>query len=134
MTKKRYRIELTESQLRLVARCVEDCHRFMCGQMELSNTISCLKNRKELRQRLADLQPLVTPELTMGANWDWSGCGCPDKWQRQFIAQTYYLYREIYHRLTEEEAKEKDVDWNVYLSETLTCEDSGEPIKVDVLK
>ena len=30
-----WRIELTERQLMLMARCVEDCHRFMSGQMEM---------------------------------------------------------------------------------------------------
>lgn len=38
MTK--YRITLTEKQLRLVSRCVEDCHRFAAGQTELWNTTS----------------------------------------------------------------------------------------------
>ena len=35
---KKYRITLTEEQLRLIADCVEDCHRFACGQTELWNT------------------------------------------------------------------------------------------------
>ena len=33
----KWRIEVTEHQLRLMAQCVEDCHRFIGGQMELSN-------------------------------------------------------------------------------------------------
>ena len=55
----------------------------------------------------------------------------PDKNQRKFIAETYYLYREIYHQLTLEAAKHEDMWWNVYLGETLTCNESGEPIKVE---
>lgn len=47
------------------------------------------------------------------------------------IAETYYLYREIYHQLTLEAAKGSDMSWNVYLGETLTCSESGEPIKVE---
>ena len=35
---KKYRITLTEGQLMLVSKCVEDCHRFACGQTELWNT------------------------------------------------------------------------------------------------
>ena len=35
---KKYRITLTEEQLRLIADCAEDCHRFACGQTELWNT------------------------------------------------------------------------------------------------
>ena len=37
---KKYQIELTETQLRLIADCVEDCHRFAGGQTELHNTVS----------------------------------------------------------------------------------------------
>ena len=123
MEEKKWRIELTEHQLRLIANCVEDCHRFIGGQMELSNSTACLKHGRHLGEELARLQPFVTPEL---------GCGsCPDENQRKFIAETYYLYREIYHQITLEEAKDKDMGWNVYLGETLTCKDSGEPIKVE---
>ena len=41
---KKWRIELTEHQLRLIANCVEDCHRFIAGQMELNNSTACLKS------------------------------------------------------------------------------------------
>ena len=128
---KKWRIELTEHQLRLIANCVEDCHRFIGGQMELSNSTACLKHYRELSEELGKLQPFVTPELEHGASYGWNGCTCPDEHQRRFIAETYYLYREIYHQLTLEAAKHKDMGWNVYLDETLTCNESGEPIKVE---
>ena len=131
MEEKKWRIELTEHQLRLIANCVEDCHRFIGGQMELSNSTACLKHGRHLGEKLATLQPFVTPELECGASYGWSGGSCPDENQRKFIAETYYLYREIYHQLTLEAAKDKDMDWNVYLGETLTCKDSGEPITVE---
>ena len=131
MKEKKWRIELTEHQLRLIAQCVEDCHRFIGGQMELSNSTVCLKHYSELSEALSKLQPFVTPELRRNASYGWSGGSCPDKNQRKFIAETYYLYREIYHQLTLEAAKHKDMGWNVYLSETLTCAESGEPIKVE---
>ena len=38
MKEKKWRIELTEHQLMILAKCVEDCHRFVGGQMELSNS------------------------------------------------------------------------------------------------
>ena len=44
---KKYRITLTEEQLMLVANCVEDCHRFICGQTDLHNTISHIEEFKE---------------------------------------------------------------------------------------
>ena len=132
MKEKKWRIELTEHQLRLIANCVEDCHRFIGGQMELSNSRACCpEHYLELSEELDKLQPLVTPELGRGASDGWDGGFCPDDNQRKFIAETYYLYREIYHQLTLEAAKYKDMGWNVYLGETLTCSESGEPIKVE---
>lgn len=131
MKEKKWRIELTEHQLRLIANCVEDCHRFIGGQMELSNSTACLKHGRHLGEELSTLQAFVTPLLERGAYYGWNGSNCPDDNQRKFIAETYYLYREIYHQLTLEAAKHKDMGWNVYLGETLTCNESGEPIKVE---
>ena len=131
MKEKKWRIEVTEHQLRLMAQCIEDCHRFIGGQMELSNSTACLTHHLDLSNELDKLQPFVTPELGCGASYGWNGCTCPDDNQRKFIAEIYYLYREIYHQLTLEAAKHKDMGWNVYLGETLTCSESGEPIKVE---
>ena len=131
MKEKKWRIEMTEHQLRLIANCVEDCHRFIGGQMELSNSTACLKHGRHLGEELSTLQAFVTPLLERGASYGWNGGSCPDKNQRKFIAETYYLYREIYHQLTLDAAKHKDMGWNVYLGETLTCNESGEPIKME---
>lgn len=131
MKEKKWRIELTEHQLRLIANCVEDCHRFIAGQTELNNSTACLKHYQELSEELGKLQPLVTPLLERNAAYGWSGGSCPDNNQRKFIAETYYLYREIYHHIILEAAKHDDMSWNVYLGETLTCGESGEPIKVE---
>ena len=131
MKEKKWRIELTEHQLRIMAQCIEDCHRFIGGQMELSNSTSCLTHHLELSEELCKLQQLVAPNLGRGASYGWSGGSCPNENQRKFIAETYYLYREIYHQLTLEAAKHKDMGWNVYLGETLTCSESGEPIKIE---
>ena len=99
--------------------------------MELSNSTACLKHYRELSEELGKLQPLVTPLLGRGASYGWNGGSCPDENQRKFIAETYYLYREIYHQMTVDVAKHEYMDWNVYFSETLTCSESGEPIKVE---
>ena len=131
MKQKKWRIELTEHQLRLMAQCVEDCHRFIGGQMELSNSTVCLKHYRELSEELRKLQPLVTPLLGRVASYGWNGGSCPDENQRKFIAETYYLYREIYHQITVDEAKYEDMDFNRFLGKTLTCDESGEPIKVE---
>ena len=79
MKEKKWRIELTEHQLRLMAQCVEDCHRFIGGQMELSNSTDCLKHYRELGEALGKLQPLVTPELRRNASYGWNGGSCPTR-------------------------------------------------------
>ena len=99
--------------------------------MELSNSTSCLTHYMELSEELGKLQPLVTPQLECGASYGWNGGACPNDNQRKFLAETYYLYREIYHQVTLDDAKHRYMDWNVYHDETLTCKDSGEPIKVE---
>ena len=53
MKETKWRIELNEHQLRLIANCVEDCCRFIGGQMELSNSTACLKHYRELVKFLA---------------------------------------------------------------------------------
>ena len=131
MKEKKWRIEVTEHQLRLMAQCIEDCHRFIGGQMELINSTSCLTHYMELSEELGKLQPLVTPQLECGASYGWNGGACPNDNQRKFLAETYYLYREIYHQVTLDDAKHRYMDWNVYLGDTLTCKESGEPIKVE---
>lgn len=127
---KKYQITLTEEQLMLMARCVEDCSRFAAGQTELGNTLLFTDKYPhfELRRSLQDLQPLVTPGLGRGASYGWNGSNCPNEEQRKFIAQSYYLYREIYHQHNLAEG----ID-NVYTSETLRCADSGEPIQIKVI-
>ena len=103
----------------LIDGCVEDCHRFACGQTELWHTSSQFdsKNRAELRTQLQNLQSLVTPELGRGASYDWAGNGCEDLFQRKFIAKTYAIYREILHKV---------VNNGVYASPTLRCDEGGE--------
>lgn len=127
---KKYQITLTEEQLMLMARCVEDCSRFAAGQTGLVNTLLFIDRypRFELRRNLKDLQPLVTPGLSRGVSYGWNGCSCPNEEQRKFIAQTYYLYREIFHQHNLAEGIN-----NVYTSETLRCKDSGETIQIKVI-
>ena len=122
----KYQIELNEEQLYLIAHCVEDIHRFMGGQMELSNCTSSLDECRELRNKLRELQPLVTPDLPHNSSYGWSGSDCPNKYQREIIAKTYPIYREIYHFF----AVKNDQEYNVYHSDTLTCPEGGEPIKI----
>ena len=99
--------------------------------MELSNSTACIEHHLELSEELGKLQQFVAPNLGRGASYGWDGGHCPNENQRKFLAETYYLYREIYHQVTLEDAKHQDMSWNVYSGETLTCNDSGETIKVE---
>lgn len=128
---RKYTITLNEEQLMLVSSCIEDIHRFLCGDMELRNATSVLdvKDRNVLYKRMEQLKPLVTPELHLGQEYDWAGNGCPDEAQRKLIAATYYLYREMRHQYALANNHN-----NVYSSPTLTCEDSGEPIRITYAK
>ena len=126
MKEKQYRITVSESQLRMIANCVEDCSRFMAGDMDLLNCTSVLDYQNELQDEMKRMQQYVTPDLCIGANYDWAGTHCPNGLQRKFIAASYYLYREIRHF----DAVNRGVD-NVYRSPTLTCADSGMPIVIE---
>lgn len=129
-TEQKYTLTVTESQLKLIANCVEDMSRFMSGQTELWNTIFHLENFGDLRDKLKELHPLVTPELEPNASYGWSGGRCPNKDQARFIAQSYAVYREIKHRLRVLNRKPDD-GYNVYDSETLTCKLGGELPKIE---
>lgn len=120
---RRWLVELTERQLRDVIDCVESLHRFACGQMELdaaTRLIPDTARMHEMRERLGELQNLMTPDLAYGSSHPWNGGRCPDPAQRDFIARTYPLYRELRHILT----LDRGLD-NVYSGETLTC---GHPL------
>ena len=116
---KKYRVILTEEQLMLIAKCVEDCHRFVCGQTGLDNTISvlCSSHKLEIKERLKLLQKFVNSNLLPNQSYDWAGTGCKDEQQRNFIAKTYAIYREILHKV---------VNYGVYESPTLTCKEGGQ--------
>lgn len=134
-TEKKYRITLSERQLYRVIECVEDIHRFMGGQVELQYATCMLDNMHELHDKMRkEIYPLVVPELYRqygrNASYGWNGGSCPNEHQRKFLAETYYLYREILHQLTIRDSKD---DWSVYNSSTLRCEDSGEPIIIEEL-
>lgn len=120
-TEKKYRITLSERQLYRVIECVEDIHRFMGGQVELQYATCMLDNMHELHAKMRkEIYPLVVPELHRqhgrNASYGWNGSTCPNKHQKKFLAETYYIYREILHQLTIRNDKD---DWSVYNGSTL---------------
>lgn len=122
---KNFQITVNEHQLQLIADCIEDCCRFLAGQTELWHTISQLPNYLVLREKLEELQLLVTPYLLKGASYGWTGGNCPNERQKKLIAETYYLYRTMLYALHKD-----DDNYNVYTSPALRCEDSGEEIEI----
>ena len=131
MENKKYQLTVNQHQLRLIADCIEDCHRFIAGQTELSNSTFLLPEYCDIQKKLKELHSLVVPELHKesgnGSSYDWAGNNCEDEQRRKFIAETYYLYREIRHFLATEN---NNSNFNVYKSKTLRCKESGEPITI----
>ena len=127
---KKYTITCTEEQLRLIAHAVEDWHRFLSGQCELSNATSYINDAHTMHECQDALRQYirhyVVPELPHPfSSYGWSGGECPNKHQRHAIAQSYGIYRQILHFF----AVSKGHD-NVYTSDTLTCDDSIPLIEV----
>jgi hypothetical protein len=130
---KKYRITMTESQLRLMINAVEDWCRFLGGQCEMNNATSMVDNMHEAQENLMTfVKPHITPLLPRNASYGWSGGACPNERQRKAIAMSYMLYREPLHYLTVH--SEYKMDWNVYNSETLTCPEQGEMIHIEEVR
>ena len=113
---KKYRIELSEEQLRLVANCLEDISRFASGQTELKNTIEEMTKHLDhdiSHERLKDAdlylrgaKAVLLPELQTNQSYGYNST--------EFIGNTYQIYRTILHCL----AIENNWD-NVYSSPAL---------------
>lgn len=133
---RRYRLTVSEGQLRMIADCVEDMSRLMAGQTDMWNTLSRLDKYYEIRERLEELKPLVTPGLERNASYGWDGGGCPERRQAEYIARGYALYREILHRMRVlRRGKDSGKgEYCVYDSPTLRCELGGELPVVELVE
>lgn len=123
----KYRIELSEEQMRLISSCIEDINRFASGQWELNYTISAMleglpfeekmKRRKEVEEHLKQVKHILLPYLPDNGSKGYNGS--------DFIGNTYQIYREILHKLA------IDNNWdNVYSSPTLPSGNMGR-IKIE---
>lgn len=136
MTETKYTIQLTESQLQLIAKCVEDLHNFMAGDMTLKNTVEVMVREDKNIYKKGSIENLLTrikvfmyPKL-MGDNiYPHNGMGAEFKSQEDFIADTYQIYRELYH--ISAVANNED---NEYLSETPKFKNRQKPRLVRVSK
>lgn len=131
---KKYQITVTETQLRLMANAIEDWHRFLSGQCEMSNATSLVKDCRKARENLQQhVRPFIVPELEYrGSSYGWDGGTCPNGHQRKAIAMSYMIYRETLHFFATHSGK--DMSWSCYSSPTLTCPEQGELIKIEEIK
>ena len=81
---KKYTIELSEEQMRLVAQCLEDVSRFAAGQWELQNTIEAMvkglpfddqiKRRDDAEEHLRRAKQVLIPQFADNQSYvyrDW---------------------------------------------------------------
>lgn len=126
---KKYTIELSEQQMRLIAYCLEDISRFASGQYELKYTIEEMLNefpfdeqmerRKEVEELLKRVKQILLPKFPKNASKTYN--------ENEFIGNTYQIYRTILHQLA------KDNNWNnVYSSPTLSSGNLG-TIKIEAV-
>lgn len=113
---KKYKIELSESQMRLIANCLEDVSRFARGQWEMMHTIESMlvnlpfeeqiNKRQKVEELFREAKRILLPDLSDNANKGYNGT--------DFIGNTYQIYRTILHQLA------IDNNWNnVYSSPAL---------------
>jgi len=127
---KKYTIQLSEEQMRLIAQCLEDVSRFASGQWEMQNTIEAMikglpseeqiKRRDKAEKLLKRTKKVLLPEMSDNSSKGYNGT--------EFIGNTYQIYRTILHQF----AKDKNWD-NVYSYPALPSGTLG-TIKIELLK
>jgi hypothetical protein len=119
---KKYKIEVSESQMLLIAQCLEDLSRFASGQCEMQNTIEAMvkgldfdiqiERRDDAEKLLKQAKRVLLPKVTDNGSLTYNGTN--------FIGNTYQIYRTILFQLA------KDNNWNnVYSSPALASGNMG---------
>lgn len=113
---KRYTIELSEEQMRLISDCMDDVSRFAAGQWQLRSTIEemlrglpfdeQMRRRNEAEELLRQAKRVLLPDFADNQSFGYNST--------EFIGNTYQITRTILHQL----AKDNDLD-NVYSSPAL---------------
>jgi hypothetical protein len=98
---KKYKIELSEEQMFLIAHCLEDVSRFASGQWELRYTIEemlrglpfdeQMEKRDKVEELLKQTKKILLPYLLDNQSKNYNGS--------EFIGNTYQIYRTIFHQL-----------------------------------
>ena len=108
---KRYTIELSEEQMRLIADCMDDVSRFAAGQWQLRSTIEemlrglpfheQMKRRNEAEELLRQAKRVLLPDFADNQSFGYNST--------EFIGNCYQISRTILYQLA------KDNGWdNVY--------------------
>lgn len=124
----KYQITCSKEQLMTIANAMEDWHRFLAGQCEMSNATMMLqaKDAVKARNNLNEyVRPHIVPQLQRGASYSWDGGNCTNEHQRKAIAMSYGIYREILHFIAVLNNRD-----NMYINKTLTCDEQGELITI----
>jgi hypothetical protein len=127
---KKYKIEVSEDQMRLISSCLDDVSRFAAGQYEMRYTIEQMlrglpfeeqmKRRREVEDLLRQVKRVLLPDMSDNAGKGYDST--------EFIGNTYQIYRTILHQLA------IDNDWNnVYSSPSLPSGNLGS-IKIELIK
>ena len=126
---KKYKIELSEDQMRLIADCLDDVSRFAGGQWEMTHTIETmvkglpvdeqLRRRNEAEELLRQAKQVLLPDMPDNGSKGYNGT--------EFIGNAYQIYRTILHKLA------VDNNWNnTYSSPALPSGTMG-VIKIEKL-
>jgi len=108
---KRYTIELSEEQMRLISDCMDDVSRFAAGQWQLRSTIEemlrglpfdeQMKRRDEAEELLRQAKRVLLPDFVDNESFGYNST--------EFIGNCYQISRTILYQLA------KDNGWdNVY--------------------
>jgi len=126
---KKYTIELSEDQMRLIADCMEDVSRFASGQWQLRHTIEemlrglpfdeQMKRRDEVEELLRQAKNVLLPDFVDNESYGYNST--------EFIGNCYQIYRTILYQLA------MDNNWdNVYSYPSLASGTMG-TIKIEKL-
>ena len=127
---KRFKIEVSEPQMRLIANCLEDVSRFAAGQWQMNFMVEemvrglpfdeQIKRRDEAEEFFKQAKRVLLPGFLDNGGLGYDGT--------EFIGNTYQIYRTILYKLATVH------NWdNVYSSSALPSGTMG-TIKIEEIK
>lgn len=126
---KKYTIELSEEQMRLISDCMDDVSRFASGQWQLRTTLNemlkglpfeeWLERRDQAEELLRQAKRVLLPDFVDNQSYGYNST--------EFIGNCYQIYRTILYQLA------MDNNWdNVYSYPALASGTMG-TIKIEKL-